>query len=262
MPVLFKIEDKQYQYPQGWQDVTLRQFLAFIDKVQPQKPKRAKRIEELTEYINEVEDKGLQDDLVYHEEYKQAKEELKQLEKGLTDEEYLLEYLPYKALYISHFCDFDAQAILHPAEIETLYQQIQGNLFDIPTYKDDQLQSITFEGIEYKFPPLGMRGAVLGEFLACMQIEVHFELIHKESTFAVIPHLMGVLLRPEGEVFDSTTAKKRAALFKDMTMDEAWKVYFFLQRLNIQLPVILKFFLGAEALFQAEQNQLKTQTIT
>jgi hypothetical protein len=257
MPVVFKIEQQEYQYPQGWQDVTLRQFLAFIDKVQPQKPKRAQRLEELTVFVDEVQNKGLEEDLTYQQEYKQAKAEIKELEEGLTDDEYLLEYLPYKALYISHFCGFDASSILHPAEVETLYQQVQSNLAGVPTYKDNELKSIVFEGISYLFPPLGMRGASLGEFLACMQIESYFEQLDKDKTLAALPALMGVLLRPEGEVFDNVTAKKRAEQFKSMTMNEAWKVYFFLQRQNTQLPIILKFFSGLEVVHQAQTKQRK-----
>lgn len=261
MPVLFKIGQEQYQYPQGWQDVTLRQFLAFVDEVQPQKPQRAQRLEELTVFVNNVEDKGQENDLLYQEEYKQAKAEIEQLEEGLTDDEYILEYLPYKALYISHFCGFDAQAVLHPAEIETLYQQIQSNLIECPAYKDNELKSIVFEDVEYLFPPLGMRGASLGEFLACMQIESYFEQLDKDKTLAALPALMGVLLRPEGEVFDNIKARQRAEMFKSITMNEAWKVYFFLQRQKQQLPTILKVFSGLEQAHKAQaMNQVNQQT--
>lgn len=254
MPVIFKIESNEYSYPQSWADVTLDSFLHFIKNIEPTKPARALQLAKLHDFIALVEEKELQMDILYQKDYDKAKQEAEQLQNGLTDAEYLAEYLPYKCRYVSHFCGIDAENELHPQEVEVLYNQINANLSSYPKADNTPIEH---GGVEYTLPAVGMRGAIVGEFLAASQAEVMFEEIANNNLLA-LPDLLSILLRPKGEQFDTTIAKSRVPAFKKMTMDKVWKVYFFLQRLNGQSKNILAYFSQVEALHRLTTEKKAT----
>lgn len=246
MAVRFKIGKERYSYPQDWRDVTLGEFVRFFEQVEALKPKRAKEVQKLLDEI--VESEGTT---------KAALEkQVQQLMDGLTEQEYDAEYVPYKAAYVSFYCKVDALNTFSVGEIEALYAQINSNLAGTPKYSESELKSLTFAGTVYKFPNAGLRGAVASEYFSANQIIDN--LSHLEhGEYASLPDIMGVFLRPENTPFKAVEAKARAKQFLDMPMSEAWKFYFFLQRLNLQSKSILTYFSIVRASLTAPKYKRK-----
>jgi hypothetical protein len=244
--VVFEAGGKEYEYPQSWKDVTLQQIIDFYKRVEPAKPERAKEIASLKSFVFEVEEADNEQELTYKQEYEEAKQRLHQLEEGLTESEYLTEYLPWKAKYIEHFVEGLDAMQLHPESIEQLFTQLQ-DIFNQPPPQTQGAAAycIGFKGKRYFLPPVGMKDSSLSEFIACVQAEDYFQRL-SGNDFEALPHLIGILARPKDESFDIKTAQKRAAeLFPKLPMDQAWKVRFFLPMLKQNLQKSLEIYTKA-----------------
>ena len=250
--VVFEAGGKEYTYPQNWHEVTLQQLIDFYANVEPTKPQRAKRINELQGFISDVEQRKVQHSLNYEAEYKASVAELKDLEEGLTDAEYLTEYLPYKARYVQHFVEGLDAMQLHPESLEALFMQLQSIFSTLPPEKP--AYSIEFEDVIYHLPVVGMRDSTLAEFIAAVKAEEYFKAV-AGNDYAALPYIIGILARPKDEPFDIEVSKKRAVeVFSRLTMDKAWKVYFFLRTLKSNLLSFMQTFTTMEASAQSKMQ--------
>jgi hypothetical protein len=222
VPVQFSIKDKQYEYPEGYQDVTLERFIASI-----------KEIGEMPEVLKQYY--AAKDE----EELKAARVEIfKEGEKA-----YKFELMPYFIKYVSFWCELP-MTVLGTAKsyhvklagvevrdnyrwIETLHEQIYTNLLRSEKDCEVIVPSIEHKGQTWFLPTHYMSKSTVNGAIELFQYQHNAHQLGK-SQFEVLPEMLCILLQKTPDARYNPKQLERKGLFMDITMDKAAKVSFFL----------------------------------
>jgi hypothetical protein len=212
MPVLFEIKDKQYSYPQGWQDVTLSRWLESVDKLE--KPEVLKQLHAIGD----------------------ADKRRAFVEAEITEQVYGLEIIPY---FLKYFCFWsnvpeNVAARISVEQLEQVYQQIETNLNR--SLKNCELYEpqIEFKGQVWYLPSQHLQGATVNEFIEASQAE-HIAKQVSGNQLKALPKLLAIFLKKTKGAAYNPKQLEREKYFLEMPMDKVFKVSFFLSRLNEKL---------------------------
>jgi hypothetical protein len=221
--VIFKINGERFEFPEGWQDVTLERYLLYLEHVETTMPEKLRDLQQSSD-DNRQEVLASIDELYY-----------------------ATEIVPF---FLRYFCFFtgvpmDTAKKLKQSRLETMYRQIERNLVS-PT--------IEHRGTLYHLPKKYMEKSTVIEFIEAAQFE-HYAREVEGNQFRSLSKLLCVLLRPEGEVYDSNNNPAREKLFASLSMDKVWAVCFFLLRLNARFAGdALTFMAALQTLLQNERD--------
>jgi hypothetical protein len=212
MPVIFNIKDKEYSFPQSWEDVTLDKWLKSLEIKKPEKLAK----------LHSMSD---------------PKQRASFVEKEITPEVYGREIVPY---FVKYFCFWsgvseDIAMQLKMDELETFYTQIETNLNrSVEQYAKTPTDTIEHGGRTYYLPTKHLRKSTVNEFIEAAQAEHHAKQL-KGNQLHAIPKLLCIFLKSKKDAPYDPRQMQREQGFMSMTMDKVFRVSFFLLRLNEKL---------------------------
>lgn len=228
--VKIDIDNKEYNLPNDWADITMRQLLAS------------------QELLKEMPDKLRQ--LTFPDK-KKATPKITE-----NDEIDFWEFYRKWLIFWTDISD-DVSRRIEINGLKLAYEVLQ-RFMGFPAKEDIKLkEAIELKGIKYILPPTEtlinkkekhMADATYEEFVEGVQLTKRLNDL-KEGKLDILPILTATFYRPEISYgqwwqkkrtkimpYDEVSTKARAELFKDLPMDEVWGAYFFLtQRLETLL---------------------------
>ncbi len=112
-------------------------------------------------------------------------------------------------------------------------------IFNIGAIKPNGIDSFTFEGVTYLLPKSEPDGAgdvnpmaytTTEEYCEALDLQVVMSQIARGDAYKLMPLMVAILCRPEGEPYDEIRAKRRAEKFVDLPVSVAIEVFFYLLR--------------------------------
>lgn len=211
MAVQFKIKQDSFEFPEGWQDVTLDNYILFLDHVEKIKPSKLR-------------------DVQLAEDDETRKEAL----EAITEHYYKTEIMPFFVRYVCFFTGVpkDTANKLRPDLVETMYRQIEQNLAASLKGLDGYTPTIKHQDKLWYLPQKYMSNSTVIEFFEAAQFE-HYAKQVEGNQFKALPDLLTVLLKADpDEVYDDKRRMARRKIFGSMSMLNVWRVCFFLLKLS------------------------------
>lgn len=202
-----KIANKYYNYPEDWQDIILDKYMTFL------------KIEMPT---------GLHVITAEHE-INTWQEQF--LELPLSEQSAGVSYM---IAILSHFMSID-EAILQQCKLKQvagLFWRLFKMLHQVP--KVSYVETITHNDQTFYLPSEFMQNSTVGDFLEACQLEAQYSKI-QNGKFQHLPKLMCILCRRSKNEPYSDALLARESMFKQFTMENVWRVAFFLQTQNRRL---------------------------
>lgn len=105
--------------------------------------------------------------------------------------------------------------------------------------------------------PMGKAQAI--EFAEATDLELFADDL-KGGKYEVLPNIISILYRPEGEVYDEEKSLKRAEKMKGLTMDIGWSVFFYLKELGILSLQYIQISRGREKIRELRRQLLSRES--
>lgn len=110
-------------------------------------------------------------------------------------------------------------------------------------YKPKGIDKFEFEDEEYLFPKEFLRRNTFGDYIESTHLESTIEIM-KHGRFDVLPEQMAILCRRVDEEYDDDAIPAKTEKFKELTMDFVWEFSFFLTMQSVKLTRTFQMFLG------------------
>ena len=223
--VEIKIQDRSYEIPTEWKDITLRYWCGLYAIIN-QYNKRDENGEIIEAEHSEVELLKMNRDIFIYL-------------TGLTANE-------------MNMLDVDSVN----AAVATFSQTLE-------EYKPKGIDRFEFEGDEYLFPKEFLRRNTFGDYIESTHLESTIEIM-KHGRFDVLPEQMAILCRRADEEYDDDAIPAKTEKFKELTMDYVWEFSFFLTMQSVKLTRTFQMFLGKteEEVEQAKTEFLQLDSTT
>lgn len=223
--ILFEVNGKEYSLPDSLSEVTLDRFIDFQEKVYGKKPETLEEAENLND-----------------------PEERKAFISTLSTEEIEGAWFNYYVLYVMYFTELeeDVAGKISKEGILELYNLI----YKLLRVDFVEMESFEHKGDTYYLPKapenyiaktkLYMQGSTSIEFITAMQYDKYAQKFGN-SDWAVYPYIIATICRKKDEQLPLDVNEReqflesRAKLFKDLTLDKAFNVAFFLLNRKAQL---------------------------
>jgi len=101
-------------------------------------------------------------------------------------------------------------------------------------YKPTGIQSFEFEGETYYFPKEFLKRNTFGDYIEATQLDATIEIM-KHGKFDILPEQMAILCRTLTEKYDDDVIGEKTDKFKKLTMDIVWEFSFFLTMQSVRL---------------------------
>tara|TARA_Y100000114_G_scaffold86595_1_gene80099 strand:- start:772 stop:1482 length:711 start_codon:yes stop_codon:yes gene_type:complete len=101
-------------------------------------------------------------------------------------------------------------------------------------YKPTGIQSFKFEGETYFFPKEFLKRNTFGDYIEATQLDATIEIM-KHGKFDILPEQMAILCRTLTEKYDDDVIGEKTDKFKKLTMDIVWEFSFFLTMQSVRL---------------------------
>ena len=203
--VEIKIQDKSYEIPTEWKDITLRYWCGLYAIIN-QYNKRDENGEIIEAEHSQVELLKMNRDIFIYL-------------TGLTADEMNM---------------LDADSV--NAAVATFSQTLE-------QYKPKGIEKFEFEGDEYLFPKEFLRRNTFGDYIESTHLESTIQIM-KHGRFDVLPEQMAILCRRADEEYDDDAIPAKTEKFKELTMDYVWEFSFFLTMQSVKLTRTFQMFLG------------------
>ena len=223
--VEIKIQDKSYEIPTEWKDITLRYWCGLYAIIN-QYNKRDENGEIIEAEHSQVELLKMNRDIFIYL-------------TGLTADEMNM---------------LDADSV--NAAVATFSQTLE-------QYKPKGIEKFEFEGDEYLFPKEFLRRNTFGDYIESTHLESTIQIM-KHGRFDVLPEQMAILCRKADEEYDDDVIPSKTDKFKKLTMDIVWEFSFFLTMQSVKLTRTFQMFLGKteEEVEQAKTEFLQLDSTT
>ena len=243
-------EGGQFTYPESLADITLKQYIDFLNFVEPTKP------QELVNIQNAYQD--------YYESDEKEEEALRlkyeaEIDK-LTDRIMVKKVYPYYARVVSFFADgLTEQQILggkkhgdgmNLGHLQFLYSRVLEILNNVtePEYSN----VILVDNELWYLPMRYMEKSTLIEYAEASQFEANMKDLENGNWLA-LPKIMCVLVRKENEVY-SDALMKREEMFLNWSLENCLRVSFFLLKRSEISILSLQAFTQAQDLGRLKQE--------
>ena len=203
--VEIKIQDKSYEIPTEWKDITLRYWCGLYSIIN----KYNKRDEEGN---------------VIEEEHSEV--ELLKMNRDI--------FMYLTGLSLNKMNELDVDSV--NTAVATFSQLLE-------EYKPQGIEKFELDGEEYLFPKEFLRRNTFGDYIAATHLESTIEIM-KHGRFDVLPEQMAILCRRADEEYDDDAIPAKTEKFKELTMDFVWEFSFFLTMQSVKLTRTFQMFLG------------------
>ena len=200
-----KIEDKSYEIPTEWKDITLRYWCG------------------LYEIINKYSKKDEEGNII-EEEHKEV--ELLKMNRDIF-------------MYLTGL----NQSQMNRLDVESVNSTVDTFSSLLSQYEPKGIEKFEFDGDEYLFPKEFLRRNTFGDYIESTHLDSTIEIM-KNGRFDVLPEQMAILCRKAGEEYDDDAIPEKTEKFKELSMDYVWEFSFFLTMQSVRLTRTFQMFLG------------------
>ena len=252
--IKFKTDNGQaFEYPESLSDVTLKQYLEYLEFVESTKPKVLKDIDtaniKIAEAIELKDNKGLE----------LARKELDDATDTIDDIVQYQQIFPYYARVISFFSGLSVPLILGQVA-DTLGMRVDHLtwLYVHTTKIFNQLPEVEYSNVlevngeVWYLPERFMSDSTVIEFAEAAQFQANLSKV-ENGEWKALAKMMCVLVRKKDEQY-SDKLLKREELFLSWNLLDCWRVAFFLLRRIETLRLSLLTYTNAQTLMQLKQE--------
>lgn len=218
----FELEGAMYQFPERWEEITLRQMIEYR--------KTVKMPDSMADVLAVVDPA-------------KAVEKVQELSAEDFDE-----WEDFKITTAAYWCGMDEQLMNRVKRTDMLAVffhmirlmiRVESTVDPTFKYKGEtwhlpKMSEIAVLGLNKLQPEI-----TVGEFSEAMQFERLVEKRDRDD-WEVLPGLMAILVRKEGEPFSRNLVTDRYEFWLDCPMPHVWNTSFFLARQSVQLVTILR----------------------
>ena len=245
--IIFKTSNGQrFEYPHELKDITLKQYLTYLDLVQPQRPEILLKIDSLNDKLIQAQDEN---------DKKGTAQFQKELDEAVASIDDIVTYqklFPYYAKVVSYWSGLNESVILGKGENEgmntndltILYLHITKILNDLPTVEYSNV--IEVDGEFWYLPEQYLKNATVIEFAESSQFLANMKKVEGGQWYA-ISKIMCVLVRKKDEKY-SDSLLRREEMFLGWNLENVWRVAFFLLRLNVKYQLSINNYISAQQL--------------
>ena len=230
--VEIQIEDKKYDIPTDWSEITLEYWCGFYNIIK----KYTKKDEE-----------------------KEKKGEVSEFDEGKLQDFEILKMNRDMFQYMTGIPD----DMLDNLDVESMNEAITKVSELLQEYEPEGIESFELEGETYYFPKEFLKRNTFGDYIEATQLDMYIEIM-KHGRFDVLPEQMAILCRTATEEYDEDAIDEKAERFKQLKMDTIWEFAFFLTMQSVKLTRTFRMFLGKteEEAEEAKAEFLQLDSIT
>ena len=210
--VEIQIEDKKYDIPTDWSEITLEYWCGFYNIIK----KYTKKDEE-----------------------KEKKGEVSEFDEGKLQDFEILKMNRDMFQYMTGIPD----DMLDNLDVESMNEAITKVSELLQEYEPEGIESFELEGETYYFPKEFLKRNTFGDYIEATQLDMYIEIM-KHGRFDVLPEQMAILCRTATEEYDEDAIDEKAERFKQLKMDTIWEFAFFLTMQSVKLTRTFRMFLG------------------
>lgn len=203
--VEIKIQEKSYDIPTEWKDITLRYWCGLYS---------------IINQYNKRDDEGN----VIEAEHSEV--ELLKMNRDIF-------------IYLTGVSHNEMNML----DVDSLNNAVATFSQTLEEYKPKGIDKFELEGEEYLFPKEFLRRNTFGDYIESTHLESTIEIM-KHGRFDVLPEQMAILCRRVGEEYDDDAIPAKTEKFKELTMDFVWEFSFFLTMQSVKLTRTFQMFLG------------------
>lgn len=245
--IIFKTSNGQkFEYPHELKDITLKQYLTYLDLVQPQRPEILLKIDSLNDKLIQAQEEN---------DKKGTAQFQKELDEAIASIDDIVTYqklFPYYAKVVSYWSGMPESVILGKGENEgmntndltNLYLHITKILNDLPTVEYSNV--IEVDGEFWYLPEQYLKNATVIEFAESSQFLANMKKVEGGQWYA-ISKIMCVLVRKKDEKYNDSLLR-REEMFLGWNLENVWRVAFFLLRLNAKYQLSINNYISAQQL--------------
>lgn len=245
---------KKFNFPSGLEDITLEQYIQYLEMVEPTKPKHLKDIDNALEELMTAKNEGNE------EEVEKANQKLTQAYDSITNIAMYKHIFPYYARVISFFAkDLSEDEILgkdggdgmNVGQLQQLFSVISDIFNNIEEQEYEHI--ITVNGENWYLPQKYMKESTVIEFAESSQFEQNLKDV-AAGQWKALAKVMCVIVRKDGEKYSDKLLQQRESMFMKWNLKDCMKVSFFLHRLSEKYFLNLQIFMAAQNLMKLKQE--------
>ena len=223
--IQIKIQDKEYDVPTEWKDMTLEYWCG------------------LYVIINKYTKKDEEGNIIEPE---HSEVESLKLNRDIF-------------MYLTGLSQNDMEQL----DLDSVNAAITAFSGALEEYKPKGIDRFEFEDEVYFFPKEFLRRSTFGDYIESTHLDSTIEIM-KHGRFDVLPEQMAILCRKADEEYDDDIIPSKTDKFKKLTMDIVWEFSFFLTMQSVKLTRTFQMFLGKteEELEQAKTEFLQLDSTT
>tara|TARA_R100001129_G_scaffold152988_1_gene115534 strand:- start:1319 stop:1999 length:681 start_codon:yes stop_codon:yes gene_type:complete len=223
--IQIKIQDKEYDVPTEWKDMTLEYWCG------------------LYSIINKYNKKDEEGNIIEPE---HSEVESLRLNRDIF-------------MYLTGLSQNDMEQL----DLDSVNAAITAFSGALEEYKPKGIDRFEFEDEVYFFPKEFLRRNTFGDYIESTHLDSTIEMM-KHGRFDVLPEQMAILCRRADEEYDDDVIPSKTDKFKKLTMDIVWEFSFFLTMQSVKLTRTFQMFLGKteEELEQAKTEFLQLDSTT
>ena len=198
------IQDKKYEIPTAWEDMTLEFW--------------CKMYSVINKYVRRDEDGTILEDI------SESEVEGAKLNREL--------FMALTGLKSHEMKNLDADSV---------NQSVYAFHTTLVEYKPKGIDRFIFEDEEYFFPKEFLKNNTFGDYIESTHLDETIKMM-KHGRFDVLPEQMAILCRKAGEEYDDDKIPEKTKKFTQLKMDLVWEFAFFLTQQSVRLTKIFRTF--------------------
>jgi hypothetical protein len=203
--VEIKIQDKNYEVPTDWKEITLRWWCGLYSIIS----KYDKRDDEGN--VIEAEHSDV---------------EVLRMNRDIF-------------IYLTGVSDSE----MNQLEVDSVNSAVETVSELLQEYKPQGIEKFELDGETYLFPKEFLRRNTFGDYIESTHLESTIKIM-KNGRFDILPEQMAILCRKADEEYDDDVIPSKTEKFKELTMDIVWEFSFFLTMQSVKLTRTFQMFLG------------------
>ena len=218
-----KIQDKKYEIPTEWKDITLNYWCG------------------LYQIINKYNKRDEEGNVVEH---KHTEVELLRMNRDI--------FMYLTKINENHMNMLDIESVDNAV---TTFSSV------LQEYEPKGIESFELEGKTYMFPKEFLKRNTFGDYIESTHLDSTIKMM-KHGRFDVLPEQMAILCREVGEEYDDDIIPEKTEKFRELTMDIVWEFSFFLTMQSIKLTRTFQTSLMKEEEVEEKTESLQLDSAT
>lgn len=242
----------KFDYPESLKDITLKQYLGYLELIEPTKPQLLKDVETFSLKIDNA--KELKDNKGLEIAKKEFEDTIVQI-----DDIYTYQYIfPYYARVVSYFSGLQESVILgkdgtqgmRVDHLTGLYNHLINIFNNLPEVPFDPVIEVNDE--LWYLPDQFMTGSTVIEFAEAAQFQANLSKV-ENGEWKALAKMMCVLVKKKDEQY-SDKLLKREEFFLSWNLFDCWRVAFFFLKRAERLKISLATYTNLQNLMLLKQE--------